>query len=485
MLLRWFYERAQNQGGDRAVTDDRGSVTFGELAVMAVGLAKLIGSMTQQARVGCVLPSSSAFTASFYGALMAGRTLVPINFLLSPEQIGHIIRDSGIDLILSVSPLIERMGEMPGVRVVDLMQLPRPSGPVPLPIERKLAPDSTAALLYTSATTGMPKGVPLTQSNLDSCAEACVEHVFRGGNHSFLGLVPTFHSLGLLATVVAPMRLGAPVTFAARFSPVGVFETLRKQRPSIVIAIPSMFRAMLMAKAANGSDFSSVFAAICGGEALPATTREMFSERFGVRLMEGYGLTETCGPVSVNTPERYRAGSVGSMIPGAEVRVVDECGMDVKAGSTGEILLRGPMVMDGYFNLPEVSRSVFSDGWFRTGDIGHVDVEGYLFITGRAKDIIIVGGEKLYPREIEEMLLSHAAVAEAAVIGRPDESRGEAVVAFVSAREGMSIDVMGLRVHLREMGLPGWKMPRDVHVVQQLPRSPTGKVLKRELAQMS
>ncbi len=485
MLLKWFYERAQNQGGDRAITDDRGTVTFGELAVMSVGLSRLIGSMTQQLRVGCVLPSSSAFTASFYGSMLAGRTLVPINFLLSPEQIGHIVRDAGIDLILSVSPLAERFGQMPGVRVVDLMQLPRPSGPVPLPMEPKVLPESTAALLYTSATTGMPKGVPLTHANLESCAASCVEHVFRGGNHSFLGLVPTFHSLGLLATVVAPMRLGASVTFAARFSPVGVFELLRKQRPSIVIAIPSMFRAMLMAKVADGADFGSVYAAICGGEALPATTRESFSERFGVRLMEGYGLTETCGPVSVNTPERYRAGSVGVMIPGAEVRVVDETGTDLVRGGTGEILLRGPMVMGGYFNLPEASQGVLRDGWFRTGDIGHVDEEGYLFITGRAKEIIIVGGEKMFPREVEEMLLSHPSVAEAAVIGRPDESRGEAAVAFVSAREGMSIDVMSLRGHLRELGLPGWKMPRDVHVVQQLPRSPTGKVLKRELAQMA
>ena len=213
---------------------------------------------------------------------------------------------------------------------------------------------------------------------------------------------------------------------------------------------------------------------LSGGEPLPGKVAGAFEQRFGQPIMEGYGLTETCGPVAVNMPHAARPGSVGRPIPGCDVRVADD----------GEIQLKGPMIFAGYHSRPDETADAFTaDGYFRTGDLGHVDDDGFLFVTGRAKDLIIVGGENLHPRPLEEALAAHPSVAQAAVVGRADESRGEVPVAFVVAAEGQAVDADALKQHLRDRGVANWAVPREVRVVDELPMTPTGKVLKRELAQ--
>lgn len=481
MLLEPLYKNASDRREKLAVADEKLALSFGQLASLSTALAGLIRASTQKPTVGIVLPSCSLFSGAFYGALLAGKTPVPINFLLSPAQVAHIIHDAQLDLILSVAPLVERF-QFPNIKTIDLLSLPRPSVPIPLPPMPSIDSKQTAAILYTSATTGMPKGVPLTHENLTTCVEGCIEQVFRGGQHSFLGMVPLFHSLGLTATLCTPMRLAMPVIYQARFSPVTTLQTLREKKPTIVIGIPSMFKAMLLSKSASPDDFTSIYAAVCGGEALPSSVREAFGNRFNVRLMEGYGLTETCGPIAVNTPEKYLAGSVGRLLPGAIARVVNDEEQPVNTNVEGHILLGGPMVIDHYHNLPEADRAAFTDGYFRSGDLGHLDENGFLFITGRSKELIIIGGEKLHPREVEELLLEHPTVADVAVIGRKDESRGEAVIAFVVLRENETLDANKLREFLRERGLPGWKSPREIIAIDDMPRSPTGKILRRELA---
>jgi long-chain acyl-CoA synthetase len=245
-----------------------------------------------------------------------------------------------------------------------------------------------------------------------------------------------------------------------------------------------MFNAILHLKSATPEDFSSSYALISGGEPLSAPVRTGFHDRFGVTLYEGYGLTETSPVISLNSPQSHRAGSVGKPLPGVQTKIADEGGQALGVEQSGEIWFKGPMVMQGYFNLPqETAAALTADGFFKTGDLGKLDADGFLYITGRKKDLIIVAGEKAAPREIEEALLTHPGVAEAAVLGRKDPSRGEVVVAFVISKEGHAPTPEGLREHCRQQSLAPFKIPREVFLVAEFPRSPTGKVLKRVLAE--
>jgi long-chain acyl-CoA synthetase len=245
-----------------------------------------------------------------------------------------------------------------------------------------------------------------------------------------------------------------------------------------------MYAALARLKDFGPDDIKCLYAAISGGEPLASNIREAFEKKYNIPIYEGYGLTETIGPIAFNVPGAIRPGSVGRAIPSAKVKIADDDGNAVPQGQTGEVWLSGPMVMQGYYHLPkETAEALTADGYFKSGDLGHLDADGYLYITGRKKDLIIVAGEKAAPREIEEVLLSHPDVADVAVVGKKDPSRGEVVVAFVIAREGKTIAPDSLREHSRSAALPQWKIPREVYVVTDFPRSPTGKVLKRVLAE--
>ena len=480
MLLDPFLANAVNAPEKIGIVDDRGSYTNARLAGMAAGLATLLSAATQKPAVGVLLPSSAAFVAAFYGTVWAGKIVVPINLLLGPREMAHIAADSGIDVILSAPPLAEKI-QIPGVKVIDITQLP-PGANVQQPAVPTAKPGDLATILYTSGTSGLPKGVELTHANLDADVRAAITHAELTGDQNFLGIVPLFHSTGLLATMLAPVTLGAMAVYIARFSPVATLKAIREHRISILTGVPSMYGAIARLKDATPADFQRMYACISGGEPLPSTVREAFFDRFGTSLMEGYGLTETIGPIAFNTPHAYRAGSVGKVMAAAKIKFVDDADTEVPAGGTGEILLAGPMIFDRYHNLPdETAKAKTPDGYFRSGDIGHLDGDGFLYITGRKKDLIIVSGEKVPPREIEELLGQHPDIADVAVVGRPDESRGEKVVAFVVPRPDRTVDVVSVREYLKSKDVIAWKIPKAVHTVPDLPRSPTGKVLKREL----
>jgi long-chain acyl-CoA synthetase len=335
-----------------------------------------------------------------------------------------------------------------------------------------------------SGTSGLPKGVMLTYGNLQSDVDAAIQHAQLQGQHNFLGVVPLFHSTGLLATLIAPVTLGATAFYQARFSPVAMLKSIRENQISVAVAVPSMYGAMLRLKEAGPDDVKSVYAALSGGEPLPPAVRDGFQQKFGKPLYEGYGLTETIGPIVFNTPQQHRPGSVGKVIPGATVKIADENGNALPQGAEGEVWLKGPMIMKGYLNLPDqTSEAITADGYFKSGDLGKLDADGFLHITGRKKEMIIVAGEKAAPREIEDVLMKHPAVGEVAVLGKKDASRGEVVVAFVVPKEGQTVEPGALRDFAREQGLAQWKVPREVFVAKDLPRSPTGKVLKRVLAE--
>jgi len=481
MLVEPLFDHARKQPDATAIIDDRGTVSYSQLGAMAAGLGMYIGMQTQSPQVGLLLPASSAFVASFYGTLLAGKTVVPINFLLGDKEIAHIIRDSAIDTIISAPPLMARLKDLP-LKVIDLTQLPGAPAGIQPHIPQRSA-DDIAVLMYTSGTSGLPKGVLLSYGNLQSDVDAAIEAASLQQGHKFLGVLPLFHSFGMTAMMLAPIQLGATVIYIARFSPVAALNAMRNHGASLMFGVPSMYGAILRLKAATPDDFKHVYAMMSGGEPLPAALREAFEKRFGIPLLEGYGLTETSPVVSLNTPQQKRPGSVGKMVPTARVRIVDDSGNTLPGDQIGEIWLGGPMIMKGYHNLPKDTAEVLTDdGFFKTGDLGKVDADGFLFITGRKKEMIIVAGEKAYPREIEDTLLAHGGVAEAAVFGKKDPSRGEVIVACVIPKEGQTITPEILRDFCRSNGLAQWKVPRQIQIVADFPRSPTGKVLKRTLA---
>ena len=483
MLFESLFKHADAKPHEIAVTDDTGSYSWQQFAAAAAGLGMYLRVQTDRPRVGLLLPTSMGFAASFYGTLLAGKAVVPINFLLGEREVQHIIKDSDIDTIVSIPLLSARLKETP-LKIVDLQQLQKmapPPGAV-TPHFPEVKADDMCVLMYTSGTSGLPKGVQISYQNLSSDVDSSIEHAQLKGSHRFLGIVPLFHSTGLLATLVAPVKLGAAMIYQARFSPVAVVKAIREQQISLLVAVPSMYGALARLKDAGPDDVKSLYAAISGGEPLPSNIRIAFEKKFGIPIYEGYGLTETIGPIAFNVPGAIKPGAVGKIIPNAEVRITDEEGKAVAQGGSGEVWLRGPMIMQGYHNLPDEStKALTADGYFKTGDLGHIDNEGYLHITGRKKDIIIVAGEKAAPREIEEVIMKHPAVADVAVVGKKDPSRGEVVVAFMTAKPGQQIRADEIRDFCRQQGLAQWKVPREVFVEEKLPVSPTGKVLKREL----
>jgi long-chain acyl-CoA synthetase len=485
MLIEPLLAHAAKTPHEVAVRDDGGSHTYQQLAAWATGLGIYLSAQTDQPNVGLLLPSGGGFVASFYGILLAGKCVVPINYLLGEREIGHVLADSGLDTVVTIGPLA---GKLDGARIkiVDLTHLPRPPAGVgpPSPQRPAKGANDPAVLMYTSGTSGVPKGVILTYGNLQSDVDACIDHAQLQTRHKFLGVIPLFHSFGMTAMMLAPIQLAAQVIYLARFSPVGTLNAIREHQVSLVFAIPSMFGAMARLKDASPEDFKSIYALISGGEPLPTALREGFQKRFNIQIHEGYGLTETSPVVALNTPNDHRPGSVGKTVPGVTVKIADDDGQAMATGASGEVWLKGPMIMKGYYKLPqETAAALTGDGFFKTGDLGKVDQDGYLYITGRKKDLIIVSGEKASPREIEEVLLRHPAVADAAVVGKKDSSRGEVVVAFVIAREGQTLKPDELRDFCRAQELPQWKIPREIFIQNDLPRSPTGKVLKRVLAE--
>jgi long-chain acyl-CoA synthetase len=296
-------------------------------------------------------------------------------------------------------------------------------------------------------------------------------------------VIPLFHAFGMTAMMLAPIQLGSTIVYIARFSPVACLNAIKEHGISMMFGVPAMYGAIAHLKNATPDDFKSAWALLSGGDALPATLREGFKARFGVPLLEGYGLSETSPVVALNTPDVSRPGSVGKMVPGAQARIVDDNHNPLPAGQEGEIWLKGPMVMKGYHNLPtETANVLTADGYFKTGDLGKLDADGFLYITGRKKDLVIVAGEKAVPREIEDALMRHPAVLEAAVVGKNDASRGQVVVAFVTLKPEQTATAEELREFARNQNLAQFKVPREVHILEDLPRSPTGKVLKRVLS---
>jgi long-chain acyl-CoA synthetase len=499
-LLELFLSGAALDPAKTAVVDDGFDLSFRNLVRAARGLGSLVDGATRREVVGIFLPTCKEFVISYLACLAAARTTLPFNILLSAEDLEFVASDAGVDTVVTSRRFLGVMeGKTPGCEAA----LRRAVGQV-ICLEdvagtrwkkmkllargaffrpRIVPEDELVTLLYTSGTTGRPKGVCLTHRNIVANIRAAVEAVGYTGEDVAVQVLPLFHTFALTVTMGAPLAYGGTSVALKRFVPDRVLDVIERHRVTYLVAIPSMFRVLNRCQRAKPRDVGSLTCAISGGEPLPAEVREGFRELFGLELLEGYGLTETSPVVSLNPPAANRPGSVGRPLRGVEVAIADDSGAvgGARPGSVGEICVRGPSVMRCYHDRPEETAAVLSaDGWFRTGDFGRLDREGYLWITGRKKEMMIVGGENVFPAEIEDCLSRHPAVAEVGVVGVPDARRGEAPKAFVVLAEGASATAEDLSRFCRER-LPLPKVPREIVFRGELPKSPTGKVMRRLL----
>lgn len=475
-LLDQFEACVGKRGDYPAASDQALTLSYQALSAVVGGLAGQIRSATQKKTVGLLVPTSVAGAAAIFASWYADKTPVPLNFMLAPEELGKIIRDAEFDTILTVDFFAAAAGKT-GLKTILLNAQTLVPGRAEKPAAEA---GDTAVLLYTSGTSGDPKGVELTFGNLVNNANSCIEHARISPEQNFLSVLPQFHSFGFTAMTVVPLVLGATVHFQPRFSPVTILNTIVEKQISVFMAIASMWTALGHSKHATAEMFRSVKIGISGGEPLQPRVFELYKERFGLTILEGYGLTETSPVVSINTPEHNRPRSVGRPIPGVTITIEDETGARLPTGKDGEIVIRGHCVMKGYHHKPKETAAVLRDGALHTGDMGRVDEDGFVYITGRIKEMMIVGGENVFPIEIESVLAEHAAVAEAAAIGVADDLRGEVPVAFVILKEGATASEVELRDFCRGK-LAGYKVPRQVLIKTELPRGGTGKILKRAL----
>jgi long-chain acyl-CoA synthetase len=433
-------------------------------------------------RVALWLKNCPEFVPCVFGILQAGAVVVPINNFLKPAEVAYILNDGGIDVMITDAELGAHSAELntsrPSLKMLLVEEFAvEPSTLNPQPSTR--TESDLAVIIYTSGTTGRPKGAMLSHGNLLHNVESCRLVLTMVEDDSFAVILPLFHTYMMTVGIFLPFIVGGSIVLVKSLHPPrAMLQEIFSRRATILPAVPSFYRMMLAAQIPLPQPIR-IF--ISGSAPLPMQTLKEFEDKFKVPLIEGYGLSEA-SPVVAKNPLRgaHKAGSIGLPIPNVEMSVQDESGKMLGVNETGEICVRGGNVMQGYWNQPEETAKVFRDGWLLTGDVGHRDADGYYYITDRKKDMLIVNGINVYPREIEEVIYHFPGVKEAAVIGVPDERRGEQPVAFVSVAEGQTLDEKALLQFIRDK-LADYKAPKQIVILPGLPKNATGKILKTEL----
>jgi long-chain acyl-CoA synthetase len=464
--------------GRTAIKLDDLELSYAELDAASARVAGLLGAkgVGPGDRVGIMLPNVPYFAAAYYGALRAGASVVPMNVLLKEREVAFYLGDSGAKVLFAWHQFADAAhagAEEAGTECVlvepgqfeELLARCEPRAEV---VERQAG--DTAVILYTSGTTGTPKGAELTHANLLANVEVSVGLFGVDERTTTLGALPLFHAFGQTCALNATMAAAGTLTLLPRFDPGKALEIIERDGVTLFEGVPTMFVAMLHHD--SEPDTSTLEVCVSGGAAMPVEVMRAFEERFGCQIVEGYGLSETSPVASFNRRDRERKpGSIGLPIDGVDMKVLED----------GEIAIRGHNVMKGYWRRPEdTAKAIDADGWFKTGDIGRVDEDGYFFIVDRKKEMVIRGGFNVYPREIEEVAYAHPAVREVAVIGVPHETLGEEVGAAFALKPGAHVTPEELRDFVKAR-VAAYKYPRLVWIVDELPKGPTGKILKREI----
>jgi long-chain acyl-CoA synthetase len=452
----------------------------------AAGLLRAAG-VEPGDRVGMQLPNVPYFPVVYFGALRLGAVVVPMNPLLKAREVGYHLSDSGSKVLVAWHGFAEAAqggAEEAGAECIlatpgEFEETLGAAEPVEEIADRE--DDDPAVIIYTSGTTGTPKGATLVHSNLAAGAETARDLVDAGPETVTLATLPLFHVFGMNSVMNTSIRARGLLTLLPRFETEKALEIIQRDHVTTFAGVPTMYTALLHHEGREQYDTSSLDLSVSGGSAMPVEVLRGFDEAFGTKVLEGYGLSETTGMGSFNLPSQERKpGSIGVPIGGTEFRLVDDDGNDVPEGEPGEIAMRGPFVMSGYWEREDATRDTIRDGWFHTGDMATRDDDGYYFIVDRKKELIIRGGYNVYPREIEEVLYEHPAVREAAVVGVPHDSLGEEVGAAIALKDGSEASEDELRAWAKER-VAAYKYPRRVWFVDDLPKGPTGKVLKREI----
>jgi len=459
-LLTALERTVRRRGNAPALFAADATLTWRELAGRAAGVARRLVAegLEPGDRVAMVLPNGWRFAVALLGGLMAGATVSPLNPRLAAAERALILAD------LRPRVVLDTIGE----ETADW--------------SRKLEPRAAALILYTSGSTGRPKGAVLSHAALDAALVSWAGPVMGlTGTDCVLATLPLSHSFGINGALLAPILAGARVAIVESFTPPAALAAIAQHGVTVFPGVATMFRRLLDTPTLDPSQLATLRVAVSGAAPCPWDLAQEWRERTGVRILRGYGMTELFRPISYRADDaRDLPESIGRPVPGVELRIVNDAGRPQPAGETGELWIRSPAVMEGYLEAQEETRAVLADGWFRTGDLATISSDGFVAIAGRKKELILRGGYSVVPAEVEAVLLTHPAVAEAAVVGVPHPDLGEEVAAFVTLRAGAAVDPATLIAHCRER-LAGYKYPRRVTVLDALPKSATGKVLKTQL----
>lgn len=482
-----------------AVRFEDKDISFGEFAELSdhVAASLCANGIRKGDHVGLYCPNSDAFAVAYFGIVKAGATVVPINLLYKPAEIEYILHDAEAAGLIyhelfasSVEAFRNQLAKLKTfVRIGtvqpgsdDLAWEDVTSATAPVPSVSFTPADDVVAMLYTSGTTGQPKGAMLTHRNLANNTTSVMEALhFAAEDTVILTVLPMFHAFAATACMLTPLLHGLTFVPVPKFDPCTLGDSIAQSGANVLMAVPSMFNALLRLTDEQVAKFRGLKFCVSGGAAMPVELMKRFEQRFGVLIYEGDGPTE-CSPVTCVNPINgtRKHASVGLPVARVEMSIRDEWGQEVAIEAIGEICVRGPSIMKGYWKRPEETAASFFDDWFRTGDLGYKDADGYIFIVDRIKDMVIVNGMNVYPRKVEDVLYQDPRILEAAVIGEPNATHGEIPVAFIVLQPGQSASSGDIRKFCAQR-LGVFEVPRKFIFVDALPKNAAGKILKREL----
>jgi long-chain acyl-CoA synthetase len=471
------WQTPTHRHSDPCLRDESQELTYGEFQerVEIVAVQFAAAGVRHGDVVAVMLPNRVELVLCLMAAWRLGAAATPINPTFTAWEADYQIEDSGAVLVVNSGPDAPTGGKP--TLSMDQLATTR-TGSLEPP---STAPGDTALLIYTSGSTGRPKGVVLDHANLLAMTTMIANHFALTDQDHCLLILPLFHVNAICVSLLASLLRGAQLTMQSRFNPAAFLEAVERFRPTYFSAVPTIYARLAELPEAAEADTSSLRFALCGAAPVSKELLEVCEERFGFVMVEGYGLTEaTCATTCNPLTGPRKLGTVGPALRGQQVKIVGEDDRPTPTGTSGEVLIQGPNVMRRYLNRPEETSSTITDGWLHTGDVGWLDDDGYLTLVDRIKDMIIRGGENLYPKEIETVLHAHPAVLEAAVVGRPDPTYGEVPVAYVVAYPNTDLTVEELRDHCRQ-ALTTVKIPADIAIVADIPKNPVGKIDKPAL----
>jgi len=484
-LIKLLDDTVQKYAERTALISDKQYITYGQLkrAINAVaGLVKKSG-IGKGDKVTVMLPNIPEFVYSYFGVVKNGAVVVSLNTLSTPSELIYLLNNSDSKLLITQTSQIKKFHEIKdklsschqAIAIDSLNQngelLSVADSQDSAVTSVEIKPEDPAVIIYTAGLTGRPLGAVLTHHNLYSQAVVNQSISQRTPDDVALALIPLFHAFGATVTMLISMRAGSSIVMMDRLTMEGLFSAIEREKITFIAAVPRLFMGMIFYEKASKYDVSSLSLFITGGAPMPADFLPVFEKKFGIKLLEGYGLTEASPVCSFNTPDKIcKPGSIGPAIPGVEIKIVDDNGRELPRNQIGELIVKGDNVMKGYYKNEAATAAVIKNGWLHTGDLGRMDEDGYIFLTGIKKRMIITSGFNVYPREVETVLKMHPAIQEARVSGKEDLMRGEIVKAYIVLKEGHNADEKEI-IRYCKIYLSNYKVPREVEIVQEIPAS--------------